>query len=56
MSTAKKKAPKPKKKAAKGNWSEVMKKALESKRPGGGWPDQPKPRDSGKPKMRKNAF
>jgi hypothetical protein len=37
-------------------WAETMKKALENKRPAGGFPDQPKPRDSGVQKVRKNAF
>jgi hypothetical protein len=37
-------------------WAETMKKALEKKRPAGGFPDQPKPRDSGVQKVRKNAF
>lgn len=44
------------KKAAKASWAETMKKALENKRPAGGFPDQPKPRDSGVQKVRKNAF
>jgi len=37
-------------------WADTMKKALENKRPAGGFPDQPKPRDSGVQKVRKNAF
>ncbi|HEX2100520.1 MAG TPA: hypothetical protein VHF69_07645 [Candidatus Synoicihabitans sp.] len=40
----------------KATWAETMKKALQSKRPAGGFPDQPKPRDSGVQKVRKNAF
>jgi hypothetical protein len=38
------------------SWANTMKKALENKRSGGGWPDQPKPRDSTVQKVRKNAF
>lgn len=50
-------AAKPKAKAkAAASWADTMKKALESKRPAGGFPDQPKPRDSGVQKVRKNAF
>ena len=41
---------------AKPSWAETMKKALEKKQPAGGFPDQPKPRDSGVPKVKKNAF
>lgn len=41
---------------AKASWADTMKKALESKRPAGGFPDQPKPRDSTVQKVRKNAF
>ncbi len=40
----------------KATWAETMKKALENKRPAGGFPDQPKPRDSTVQKVRKNAF
>lgn len=43
-------------KAAQGGWAETMKKALQNKRPAGGFPDQPKPRDSGVQKVKKNAF
>lgn len=61
--TAAKKAPSrtkaPSAKAAarkpKASWAETMKKALEKKQPPGGFPDQPKPRDSAQ-KIRKNAF
>jgi hypothetical protein len=56
MSTAKKKSAKKRGPSAKGGWTETMKQALEKKRPAGGWPDQPKPRDSGIPKVKKNAF
>lgn len=58
----KQKTPSVKKKATskaakpKATWAETMKKALESKRPAGGFPDQPKPRDSTVQKVRKNAF
>lgn len=56
-STAKKKAPaKAAPRKAKASWAETMKKALEKKQPPGGFPDQPKPRDSGIQKVRKNAF
>lgn len=41
---------------AKVSWAETMKKALENKQPAGGFPDQPKPRDSGIQKVKKNAF
>lgn len=41
---------------AKPSWAETMKKALEKKQPAGGFPDQPKPRDSGVQKVKKNAF
>lgn len=63
MSTTKKKPSKTAKKTtAKGGastkvgWTETIKKALEKKRPAGGWPDQPKPRDSGIQKVKKNSF
>jgi len=49
---AKKKAAAP----AKASWAETMKQALQKKRPAGGFPDQPKPRDSGVQKVKKNAF
>ncbi|MET0497011.1 MAG: hypothetical protein ABW106_01935 [Steroidobacteraceae bacterium] len=55
MTTPKKKSTK-KSAAAKPGWAETMKKALEKKRPSGGWPDQAKPRDSGIQKVKKNAF
>jgi hypothetical protein len=41
---------------SKGGWAETMKQALAKKRPAGGFPDQPKPRDSGVQKVKKNAF
>ena len=41
---------------AKASWAETMKNALGKKQPAGGFPDQPKPRDSGVPRVRKNAF
>lgn len=46
----------PRKAKAKASWADTMKKALEKKQPAGGFPDQPKPRDSGVQKVRKNAF
>jgi hypothetical protein len=57
--SAKKKAPA--KAVAKGakakpSWAETVKKALEKKQPAGGFPNQPKPRDSGIQKVKKNAF
>lgn len=59
----KQKSPSVKKKAGakaaakpKASWADTMKKALEAKRPPGGFPDQPKPRDSNVQKVRKNAF
>jgi hypothetical protein len=55
MATAKKKATK-KRTASQVGWTETMKKALENKKPAGGFPDQGKPRDSGTKKVRKNAF
>ena len=45
----------PKRPTPAGNWGEAMKKALKEKRPGGG-PAQPKPRDSGKFKVRKDSI
>lgn len=57
--TAKKKSPaKHAAKAAKpkASWADTMKKALEKKQPAGGFPEQPKPRDSGIRKVKTNAF
>lgn len=51
-----KKSKTPAKAKPKASWAETMKKALEKKQPAGGFPDQPKPRDSGIQKVRKNAF
>jgi hypothetical protein len=48
--------PKAAKVAKAATWAETMKKALENKRPAGGFPDQPKPRDSNVQKVRKSAF
>lgn len=53
---ATKKSTKKKAGAAKATWADTMKKALDQKRPAGGWPDQGKPRDSAVKKLRKNAF
>lgn len=50
------KAPAKAKAEAKPSWAETMKKALEKKQPAGGFPDRPKPRDSGIQKVKKNAF
>jgi hypothetical protein len=55
MATAKKKSSK-KKAAAKASWGETMRKALENKKPAGGFPEQGKPRDSVVKKVRKDAF
>lgn len=41
---------------AKASWAETMKQALEKRQPPGGFPKQPKPRDSGVQRVRKNAF
>lgn len=41
---------------AKASWAETMKNALEKRQPAGGFPSQPKPRDSGVQPVRKNAF
>jgi hypothetical protein len=49
-------SPEPKRAKAKSSWSEAMKKALKEKRPGSRGPDQPKPRDSGTFKVRKDSF
>ena len=61
--TAMKKTSAPKKKSSakaaakpKATWAETMKKALQNKQPAGGFPEQPKPRDSTVQKVRKNAF
>ena len=40
----------------KATWAETMKNALEKRQSGGGFPKQPKPRDSGVQPVRKNAF
>jgi hypothetical protein len=58
----KQKTPSTKKKSAKAaakpkaTWAETMKTALQKKQPAGGFPEQPKPRDSTVQKVRKNAF
>jgi len=54
--TKKKSAKKQDSPSAKASWSETIKKALKEKRAPGGFPDQPKPRDSGVQKVRKNSF
>ena len=41
---------------SKPTWAETMKKALDRKQPAGGFPDQPKPRDSGTLKVKKNSI
>lgn len=40
----------------KASWADVMKQALEKKQQGGGFPEQPKPRDSVVQKVKKNAY
>ena len=54
MATAKKKSSK--KKATPQSWAETMRKALENKKPAGGFPTPAKPRDSAVKKVRKDAF
>jgi len=49
-------APKRAKAKAKSSWGEAMKKALKEKRAGSRGPDQPKPRDSGVFKVKKDSF
>ena len=47
----------PERKPAKARtWSDAMKEALQKKRTGGKGPAQPKPRDSGTFKVKKDAF
>ncbi|WP_116811166.1 hypothetical protein [Steroidobacter cummioxidans] len=41
---------------AKASWADTMKQALEKRQSGGGFPKQPKPRDSSVHPLRKNAF
>lgn len=55
-STKKKASSKAAAKPKAATWAETMKKALQNKQPAGGFPEQPKPRDSGVQKVRKNAF
>jgi hypothetical protein len=54
--TAAKTARKAPSRKAKGSWADVMKNALQKKQAPGGFPTQPKPRDSGVQKVKKNAF
>jgi hypothetical protein len=55
MATGKKKSSK-KKAAGQASWTETMKRALENKKPAGGFPDQGKPRSTAVKKVRKDAF
>lgn len=55
-STTAKKSPAPARAKKKDTWAETMKAALDKKRPAGGFPDQPKPRDSGTLKVKKNSI
>jgi hypothetical protein len=43
-------------KAKTASWADVMKQALQKKQPAGGFPNQPKPRDSVVQKVKKNAY
>lgn len=54
--TTAKAAKKPPSRKDKGSWADVMKNALQNKQAPGGFPSQPKPRDSGVQKVKKNAF
>ncbi|HEU4655284.1 MAG TPA: hypothetical protein VFS47_14950 [Steroidobacteraceae bacterium] len=56
MATAKKKKSTKKRASSQVGWSETMRKALQNKKPPGGFPDQGKPRDGVVQKVRKNAF
>ena len=46
----------PKRAKTKSSWTETMKKALQEKRSGSRGPEQPKPRDSGTFKVKKDSF
>ncbi|WP_129778050.1 hypothetical protein [Peristeroidobacter soli] len=41
---------------AKASWADTMKQALEKRQSSGGYPQQPKPRDSTVQPVRKNAY
>nr|WP_298726515.1 hypothetical protein [uncultured Steroidobacter sp.] len=41
---------------AKASWAQTLKQALEKRQSGGGFPKQPKPRDSNVHPLRKNAY
>jgi hypothetical protein len=49
-------SPKAKPAKAKNSWGEAMKKALKDKHAASKGPEQPKPRDSGTFKVKKDAF
>jgi hypothetical protein len=51
-----KSSPEPKRAKTKGSWAETMKKALQKKPTGSRGPKQPKPRDSGTFKVKKDSF
>lgn len=51
-----KSAAQPKRAKTNSSWGETMKKALHDKRSISRGPEQPKPRDSGKFKVKKDAF
>ena len=46
----------PKRAKTRSSWTETMKKALQEKRSGSRGPEQPKPRDSGTFKVKKDSF
>jgi hypothetical protein len=51
-----KSSPEPKRAKPKSTWGETMKKALQDKRTVSRGPEQPKPRDSGTFKVKKDSF
>jgi hypothetical protein len=51
-----KSSPEAKRAKTKSSWSETMKKALQDKRSSSRGPQQPKPRDSGTFKVKKDSF
>jgi hypothetical protein len=51
-----KSSPESKRTKTKGSWAETMKTALQKKSTGSKGPEQPKPRDSGTFKVKKDSF
>jgi hypothetical protein len=51
-----KSSPEPKRAKTRSSWAETMKKALQNKSTGSRGPAQPKPRDSGTFKVKKDSF